>query len=119
MPDEFVSQRFDVICTFTALEEPPSIKETDVEVNGPYCDKDLTVVFKESDNNVKLIIVADKLQTGFDAPNLAIMYIDKSLKDANLVQTLGRLSRVAKVLTANFFNSEPAFPLSPLSPYPL
>lgn len=41
------------------------------------------------------LIAADKFQTGFDEPSLAIMYVDKRLNGAHCVQTLGRLSRVA------------------------
>lgn len=34
---------------------------------------------------------------GFDEPQLGIMYIDKRLRGANVVQTLGRLNRIAPV----------------------
>ena len=41
----------------------------------------------------RLMIVANKFQTGFDAPLLAGMFLDKSVVDRNAVQTLSRLNR--------------------------
>ena len=41
----------------------------------------------------RLLVVANKFQTGFDEPMLQSMYIDKSLKDIQCVQTLSRLNR--------------------------
>lgn len=55
------------------------------------------------------LIAADKFQTGFDEPSLAVMYVDKRLNGAHCVQTLGRLSRVApgknKCYVVDFANS--------------
>ena len=73
------------------------ITEMDAHVNGVYAGQDLVSLFKDPSSKVKLIIVAEKLQTGFDAPTLSVMYVDKPLKGAIAVQTLGRLSRVATV----------------------
>lgn len=42
----------------------------------------------------RLLIVANKFQTGFDQPMLHTMYVDKSLNGVNAVQTLSRLNRV-------------------------
>lgn len=42
----------------------------------------------------RLLIVANKFQTGFDQPMLHTMYVDKSLSGVNAVQTLSRLNRV-------------------------
>ncbi len=41
----------------------------------------------------QLLIVAEKYQTGFDAPRLLAMYVDKKLEGVNAVQTLARLNR--------------------------
>ena len=41
----------------------------------------------------RLLVVANKFQTGFDEPMLQSMYIDKTLKDVQCVQTLSRLNR--------------------------
>jgi type I restriction enzyme R subunit len=41
----------------------------------------------------QLLIVAKKYQTGFDQPKLCAMYVDKTLRGVNAVQTLSRLNR--------------------------
>ena len=43
----------------------------------------------------RILVVADKFQTGFDEPLLHTMYIDKKLSDIAAVQTLSRLNRCA------------------------
>ena len=45
---------------------------------------------------VAFLIVCDMLLTGFDAPVEQVMYIDKKVKDHNLLQTIARVNRVAK-----------------------
>ncbi|WP_345739153.1 UvrB domain 3-containing protein, partial [Acetobacter orientalis] len=48
----------------------------------------------ENDPNLKLIIVVDKLLTGFDEPKNAVLYIDKPLKQHNLLQAIARVNRL-------------------------
>lgn len=43
----------------------------------------------------RVLIVADKFQTGFDEPRLCAMYVDKELHGIAAVQTLSRLNRIA------------------------
>jgi type I restriction enzyme R subunit len=43
----------------------------------------------------RILIVANKFQTGFDEPNLHTMFVDKKLGGVNSVQTLSRLNRMA------------------------
>jgi type I restriction enzyme R subunit len=45
-------------------------------------------------NEFRLLIVANKFQTGFDQPLLHTMYVDKKLGGVNAVQTLSRLNRI-------------------------
>lgn len=52
----------------------------------------ITSKFKE--NPYRLLIAADKFQTGFDEPLLHTMYVDKPLSGVNAVQTLSRLNRI-------------------------
>lgn len=42
----------------------------------------------------QILLVANKYQTGYDQPLLVAMYVDKQLKGASAVQTLGRLNRM-------------------------
>jgi type I restriction enzyme, R subunit len=48
----------------------------------------------EQDENLKLIIVVDKLLTGFDEPLNTVLYIDKPLKEHNLIQAIARVNRL-------------------------
>ncbi len=52
--------------------------------------------FKDENSPVKLLIVCDMLLTGFDAPLLHTMYIDKPLRDHTLIQAISRVNRVYK-----------------------
>lgn len=58
-----------------------------------YGEKTLPAVFNKDE--YKILIVADKYQTGFDQPLLHTMYVDKKLSGVKAVQTLSRLNRVA------------------------
>ena len=50
--------------------------------------------FKSSKNG--LIIVVDKLQTGFDEPKLHTLFLDKEISDINAIQTISRVNRTCK-----------------------
>jgi type I restriction enzyme R subunit len=45
---------------------------------------------------IAFLIVCDMLLTGFDAPIEQVMYIDKKVKNHNLLQTIARVNRVAR-----------------------
>lgn len=49
---------------------------------------------KDPDNELELVIVCDMWLTGFDAPCLHTMYIDKPMKGHNLMQAIARINRV-------------------------
>ncbi|MEM2373444.1 MAG: DUF3387 domain-containing protein [Thermoproteota archaeon] len=49
--------------------------------------------FKAADKLPKILIVTQKLLTGFDAPILYCMYLDKPLKDHTLLQAIARVNR--------------------------
>jgi len=61
------------------------------ELTG-YGEKKLPEAFDKDE--YKLLIVADKYQTGFDQPLLHTMYVDKKLSGVKAVQTLSRLNRM-------------------------
>lgn len=50
--------------------------------------------FVEEPNNMKLLIVVDKLLTGFDAPSCTYLYIDKPMHDHGLFQAICRVNRL-------------------------
>jgi type I restriction enzyme R subunit len=50
--------------------------------------------FKDPDHELKLLIVRDMFLTGFDAPTLHTMYLDKPIKGHTLMQAIARVNRV-------------------------
>jgi type I restriction enzyme, R subunit len=50
--------------------------------------------FKDPDDRFKLVIVRDMWLTGFDAPSLHTMYLDKPMRGHGLMQTIARVNRV-------------------------
>ncbi|EOY0170309.1 type I restriction endonuclease subunit R [Escherichia coli] len=48
----------------------------------------------DTDEKLKLLIVVDKLLTGFDEPKNTVLYIDKPLKSHNLIQAIARVNRL-------------------------
>lgn len=48
----------------------------------------------DRDDSLKILIVVDKLLTGFDEPKNAVLYIDKPLKEHNLIQAIARVNRL-------------------------
>ena len=58
--------------------------------------KELAVRMKDPLDELKLVIVRDMWLTGFDAPSMHTMYIDKKMQGANLMQAIARVNRVYK-----------------------
>lgn len=57
-------------------------------------EKDVIDSFKYNEDGVEVIIVVDKLLTGFDAPRNTVLYLAKDLKDHNLLQAIARVNRL-------------------------
>ncbi len=57
-------------------------------------EREATTKFVEQPNNMKLLIVVDKLLTGFDAPKCTYLYIDKTMHDHGLFQAICRVNRL-------------------------
>ena len=65
---------------------------TEPQLTG-FGERELPRVFNQEE--YKILIVADKYQTGFDQPLLQTLYVDKPLSGVKAVQTLSRLNRTA------------------------
>jgi type I restriction enzyme R subunit len=52
--------------------------------------------FKKPEGSLKIVLVRDMWLTGFDVPCLTTMYVDKPMKDHNLMQAIARVNRVFK-----------------------
>lgn len=52
--------------------------------------------FKNPEGEINMLIVKDKLLTGFDAPIAGVLYLDKSIQQHSLLQAIARVNRVYK-----------------------
>ena len=60
---------------------------------SPDREADARLMFKRAVEDPKILIVTDKLLTGFDAPILYCMYLDKPMRDHVLLQAIARVNR--------------------------
>lgn len=58
--------------------------------------EDLEEKFKDKNDPLKIVIVCNMWLTGFDAPIVSTMYLDKPMKNHTLMQTIARANRVSK-----------------------
>ena len=78
--------------TLVAFSGSLTIDGDEVSEAGLNQRSDTEYAFRTEDS-YKVLIVADKFQTGFDEPRLCAMYVDKKLSGITAVQTLSRLNR--------------------------
>jgi len=85
-------QPFKALVAFSGTVKDPDdgLTYTEAGMNG-FSETKTAEMFKSAEN--RLLIVANKFQTGFDQPLLHTMYVDKRLEGVNTVQTLSRLNR--------------------------
>ena len=81
---------FKALVAFSGTVEDGGISYTESGMNG-IPEVQTAKTFEGFD--YRLLIVANKFQTGFDQPLLQTMYVDKKLGGANAVQALSRLNR--------------------------
>ncbi|MCY3839444.1 MAG: DEAD/DEAH box helicase family protein, partial [Gammaproteobacteria bacterium] len=81
---------FRAIVAFSGEHESGDVKVTEATLNG-FPSRDIADRFQE--DPYRLLVCADKFQTGYDEPLLHTMYVDKPLSDIKAVQTLSRLNR--------------------------
>lgn len=81
---------FKAIVAFSGEKEYQGKMETESSINGfPSAE----IEDKMEEEPYRILVVADKFQTGYDQPLLHTMYVDKVLSDVKAVQTLSRLNR--------------------------
>ncbi|KAB8155448.1 HsdR family type I site-specific deoxyribonuclease [Kordia sp. TARA_039_SRF] len=87
-------------CPEVAVVMTGNISKDPVEWNPHFRTKAATEAikarFKKEDDPLKIVIVRDMWLTGFDAPCVHTMYVDKIMKGHNLMQAITRTNRVLK-----------------------
>jgi type I restriction enzyme R subunit len=100
MDDYIASRGYDDMETLVAfsgsLVDEDGETVTEISLNGQ---SDVAKAFRE-EGIYRVLIVANKFQTGFDEPRLMAMYVDKKLSGVATVQTLSRLNRIHPGKTA-------------------
>ena len=92
----------EVVMTYQADERDSviaSYKEGVMEANPGYTTEEINDHIREKfreEEEPKILIVTDKLLTGFDVPILQTMYLDKPLKEHRLLQAIARTNRPYK-----------------------
>lgn len=85
-------QNMNALVAFTGVISLGGNEYTEVGMNNGVKEEKLRYEFDR--NCYQVLIVANKYQTGFDQKKLVAMYVDKTLKGINAVQTLSRLNRI-------------------------
>ncbi|MEO9484698.1 MAG: type I restriction endonuclease subunit R [Ekhidna sp.] len=90
--DDLAKGAIKVIMTSSSSDGPKMAKHnTTKEQRRALADR-----MKDPDDELKLVIVRDMWLTGFDAPSMHTLYIDKPMKGHNLMQAIARVNRVYK-----------------------
>ncbi|SEN91548.1 type I restriction endonuclease subunit R [Cryobacterium luteum] len=92
--DAYIAEKgYDDLSTLVAFSGSLTAEDgesvTEISANGR---SDVAKAFRE-EGVYRVLIVANKFQTGFDEPRLMAMYVDKKLSGVATVQTLSRLNR--------------------------
>jgi type I restriction enzyme R subunit len=88
--DDMTTGKLKVVMTASASDEGNLVQHHTTKKNRQL----LAQRLKDPDNELELVIVCDMWLTGFDAPCLHTMYIDKPMKGHNLMQAIARINRV-------------------------
>ena len=81
---------YKAIVAFSGTADWHGKQATEADING-FASSKIEKEFKH--DPYRILVVANKFQTGFDEPLLHTMYVDKGLSDIKAVQTLSRLNR--------------------------
>ncbi len=88
--DELIGSEASAIVMSASPGDPPEWKE---HVRDKDAEEKLLDRFRNQTDPLKFVIVTSKLLTGFDASILQVMYLDKPMKDHNLLQAICRTNR--------------------------
>jgi type I restriction enzyme R subunit len=88
--DELIGAEASAIVMSGAQHDKPEWK---AHLRDKDAEEKLLDRFRDPADPLKFVIVTSKLLTGFDAPILQVMYLDKPMKDHNLLQAICRVNR--------------------------
>ncbi|MGI5870076.1 MAG: type I restriction endonuclease subunit R [Kiritimatiellia bacterium] len=88
--DRFLPPEYSEVVFTGSNNDPPLLKAFHLDKNQ---ERQIRKSFGKIDQQPKILIVTEKLLTGFDAPVLYAMYLDKPMRDHTLLQAIARVNR--------------------------
>jgi type I restriction enzyme R subunit len=88
--DKYLPPEYSEVVYSSSYDDVPVLKEYQIT---PEREKDIRKAFARKDALPKILIVTEKLLTGYDAPILYCMYLDKPMRDHVLLQAIARVNR--------------------------
>src|SRR5215470_15956938 len=88
--DDFLPPELSAVVYTTNNNDPPHMKKWHLDEKK---EKQIRKNFTKFGEDPKILIVTEKLLTGFDAPILYAMYLDKPMRDHTLLQAIARVNR--------------------------
>ena len=88
--DKYLSEEISQVVYTKGLNDSELLQQYQLEKNDEVT---IRKEFVKPDRNPQILIVTDKLLTGYDAPILYCMYLDKPMRDHVLLQAIARVNR--------------------------
>jgi len=88
--DQYLPEEYSEVVYSSAQNDAPMLRQYALSVEQ---EKAVRKAFAKKDTQPKILIVTEKLLTGFDAPVLYCMYLDKPMRDHVLLQAIARVNR--------------------------
>jgi type I restriction enzyme R subunit len=88
--DKHLPSEYSRVVYSRGFNDPPALEEYHLSEEE---EKRIRKAFRKPDELPKILIVTEKLLTGFDAPILYCMYLDKPMRDHVLLQAIARVNR--------------------------
>lgn len=89
-----IFEKYEIYLRMLGLDPDNLPEKLSIQKKVENFEKDVKDKFINQPANMKLLIVVDKLLTGFDAPPCTYLYIDKSMQDHGLFQAICRVNRL-------------------------
>ena len=93
MIDQLIREHHNIECAVVYSSSPNDEGDLLTYQTTNEEEKALIERFKDPEDRLSIMIVVDKLLTGFDAPVEQVMYLDNVLKDHSLLQAIARVNR--------------------------
>jgi type I restriction enzyme, R subunit len=92
--DKYLAKEYSEVVYTANNNDTPQLKAHHIDEKR---EKQIRKDFAKADKFPKLLIVTEKLLTGYDAPVLYAMYLDKPMRDHTLLQAIARVNRPYQV----------------------